>query len=258
MNEYGSLPRTPPDSYSQERETPTVEGVQNVSIEALKSAFANPERVIGESRQSQAQPGAIVSMGRPFNGYQGSPADISQRDRDDQFCADAHELMRIVEESGLPDVATVKELNHARAHKLKIPFLDEEVDTAVAFIVFSIANVVIVLYVVSLLNSIRVLFERNSEIPGVLDLVLLYPSKIATALSVGWLLLPVIATLLLVVTFRAPARHLPELALSVGFALTLLVLIQMAVKQAAAIRRLWAKSQCGATSEAAVSKGVDT
>ena len=99
-------------------------------------------------------------------------------------------IQAMIAQSGLPEEASIGQLARSVAQAVKVPFVDQEVSFQIAFWILGVANFVILLYLLSLLLSLREI-AKSEAIPEILDVIMLHPSRLSLVLGIGWLILPV-------------------------------------------------------------------
>jgi len=181
----------------------------------------------------------LADQRRPTETRDFSQATIDSTIKQLHFIYQLKQLKRIVSDSTLPSEATVGRLSDTEEPQLELPLLRQKITARGAFVLFSLANALLLLYLLSLLDSLRVLFTRQVCPPPLLDLILLHPSVIAYCLGAVWLTMPVVGPFIIIYEGRSISIRTAELVMALLTALVMFFLIRLIYKRAQLIRSLW-------------------
>jgi len=97
-------------------------------------------------------------------------------------------IQRIYLSSGLGDKSTIGDLEQALKQTVRVPVINETVPVEPALLVIGIGIVFLLLYLVSLLLSLRTAIGSTDGIPR--DWIFLHSGPIGVPLGIGWISLP--------------------------------------------------------------------
>jgi hypothetical protein len=89
----------------------------------------------------------------------------------------------LVQKASLAQTATLEDLKSKLDSRVKIPFVDRDVDSRTAVIVLSICILALLFFLISLMAGVKLALSKNSE-PSGIDWVFFLPGKIGLGLGV--------------------------------------------------------------------------
>jgi hypothetical protein len=139
-------------------------------------------------------------------------------------------------DAGVTNTVTFKELRKRVAPPIKLPFLDQELNSLYAVLVLTVGLVGPFVYLLSLMSAIEAAIEKGDRSEGA-GWLFFHPGKLGIALGIIWLFAP--SATLLLSCFFIPIDH----PLRIGCGMGLLVVAWFAVVKVWGLRKtFWDKA----------------